>query len=53
MLLFLATLLYFCTVFLKYIKILYKIHKFLKSNNLNLLYQTFVHTYLTYDIEAW
>ena len=32
--------------------ILYKIHKFLPSNSLNLLYQSFVHPYLTYGIET-
>ena len=37
----------------KSIGILYKIHKFFPSNTLNLLYQSFVHLYLTYGVEAW
>ena len=36
----------------KSILILYKIHKFLPRNTLNLLYQSFVRLYLAYGIEA-
>ena len=37
----------------KSIGILYKIHKFLPRNTLNLLYQSFVHPCLIYGIKAW